>query len=139
MPKREKKNVVTFDDLTLKRIIDEALSRDQKFCNILQMLLSTGARPNDLLNFRVEDFNFNSNILNIRISKTNREIKFPIYDELLNFIEKNMKEEFSGNKTDLIFKPFTVIAISKRFIRIKKKLGSSGVYKRAAKLILIKH
>jgi integrase len=84
------------------------------------MLLLTGVRPNDLLNFRVEDFNFDSNVLNIRISKTNREIKFPIYDELLYFIEKNMKEEFGGDKTELIFKPFTVIAISKRFIRIKK-------------------
>ena len=46
-----------------------------------------------------------------------------IYNELLNYIAKNMKEEFSGDKTELIFKPFTVNTISRRFIRIKKKLG----------------
>jgi len=128
MPKREKKNVVTFDDLTLKRIIDEALNIDPKFCNILQMLLLTGARPSDVLNFKVGDFNFDSNILNIRISKTNREIKFPLFEELLDFIEKNMKEEFGSDKTELIFEPFTVYAISTRFIRIKKQLMLTEKY-----------
>ena len=119
----EKKNVVTFDDLMLKRITDEALNRDPKFHNILQMLLLTGVRPNDLLNFKICDFDFDKKILYIRISKTDREIKFPLYNELLTFIESDMKEEFSSDKAELVFKSFTVNSVSKRFIRIKKRLG----------------
>ena len=123
MPKREKKNVVSFDDAILKRILDEALIRDEKLYNVLQMFLLTGARPSDVLNFKVGDFNFAEKILYIRISKTNREIKFPLYDELLTFIEANMKDDFNQDNTELVFKSFTVNSVSKRFMRIKKKLG----------------
>ena len=34
-----------------------------------------------------------------------------------------MKEEFSRDKTELVFKSFTVNSVSRRFIRIKKRLG----------------
>ena len=34
-----------------------------------------------------------------------------------------MKDVFNKDKTELVFKSFTVNSISKRFMRIKKKLG----------------
>lgn len=119
IPKRDRNNIVIFEKEDLEKILNEAKIRDQKFYKCLMMLLLTGLRPTDLLELKVGSFNLAKKIINLRISKTQKEIKFPIYDELENFIETELKEELEKENSHLIFGEFTVETLGKRFSRIK--------------------
>lgn len=122
VPKRERKNVVIFKDSDLDDIFELAKERDINLYFYLKMLLFTGLRPSDLVNLKVGNFDFNKNIITIKISKTSKGIKFPIYDELKSFIDENMREHFQKDKEMAVFEPFNIEIVRKRFLRIKRVL-----------------
>jgi len=122
IPKRERKSIVIFDKSELEDILSVAKERDKKFYNSLMLLLLTGLRPIDLVNLKINNFDFNRKLISIKISKTNKEIKFPLYSELETFISSNMQEEFQKDSEDFLLKGFNVEIIGKRFRRIKKQL-----------------
>ena len=93
------------------------------------LLLLTGLRPIDLVKLKIGDFDFSKKLINIKISKTKKEIKFPIFSELLTFLESNMKEEFEKDKDNYLLSGFNVEIISRRFRRIKKLLNISNNFK----------
>ena len=103
VPKRERKNVIIFNNIDLCDILDVAKERDVNLFNYLNLLLLTGFRPSDLLGLKISDFDFEKNIINLNISKTSKGIKFPIYIELKNFLESNMSEYFQKDKESLLF------------------------------------
>jgi len=123
IPKVKRNNIVIFDRSDLEDILNIAKERDPIYYNCLMMLLLTGLRPIDLLKLKVSDFDFDRRQINVRISKTSKEIKFPIFDELESFIKNNMEIEFSNDKDENVFKGYNVEIVSKRFRRIKKVLS----------------
>lgn len=122
IPKRERKNIIIFAESDLEDIFEVAKERNIDLYNYLKLLLLTGLRPSDLLSLKVSDFNFDKNIINIKMSKTSKEIKFPIYDGLRHFIDQNMKEHFQKDKGMRVFDSFNIEIVRKRFLRIKKAL-----------------
>lgn len=128
IPKLKRNNIVTFDKTDLEDILKIAKERDPLYFNCLMMLLLTGLRPVDLIRLKISDFDFSRMQINVRISKTSKEIKFPIFDELQLFIKENMQIEFDKDRTDFVFKGFSVETISRRFRRIKKVLMINEKY-----------
>ena len=123
IPKVKRNNIVIFDRSDLEDILNIAKERDPIYYNCLMMLLLTGLRPIDLLKLKISDFDFDRRQINVKISKTSKEIKFPIFDELEIFIKNNMEIEFSNDKDENVFKGYNVEIVSKRFRRIKKVLS----------------
>ena len=123
IPKVKRTNIVIFDRSDLEDILKIALERDPLYYNCLMMLLLTGLRPVDLLNLKISDFDFDRKQINVKISKTSKEIKFPIFDELEIFIRNNMEKEFSNDRNKYVFDGYNVETVSKRFRRIKKALS----------------
>lgn len=127
-PRRERKNIVTFKDEMLEQILKEAYDRDYTFYCVLRLLRLTGIRPVDLLRLKKSDFDFKNRIINVVISKTKKEIKFPIYQELYDFLRDEMKGLSELHDDERIFEGFTVRIVGKRFRSIKIKLGIKDRY-----------
>lgn len=125
IPKATHKSVVVFDEEDLNEILGEAKKRDANYYNCLRMLLMTGIRPTDLLSLSVKDLDFSSIKINVRISKTSKEFRFPIYNELFNFLTENMAEELRRNGNEPLFPQFNVEILGRRFRRILKHLEVS--------------
>ncbi len=123
IPKRGRNSIVVFDDIVLKQILNETLKRDKNLYNCYMLLLLTGIRPIDLINLKVGNFDLEKKLINIRMSKTLKEIQFPIYDELLQYINENLKSELEKNPNKILFENFSVEILGKRFRRIKKFLN----------------
>lgn len=103
--------------------MDLSKEQDPEFYKVLVLLGATGIRPCDVVNLKVKDFDLISGKISVKMSKTSREIQFPIYDDLKSFIEQEMPEIISGEKEKRIFDNFTVYIIGRRFRRVKEKLG----------------
>lgn len=123
IPKKDRNNIVIFNSHDLDNILEMAKERDRKYYNALMILLLTGIRPIDLIKIKIENFDLENNILNISISKTSKQIEFPLYDDLYEFLNNNMYEDVKGNKNLLLFEGFSVENLGKRFRRITKTLG----------------
>ena len=128
IPKVKRNNIVIFDRSDLEDILKIAKERDPLYYNCLMMLLLTGLRPVDLLKLKISDFDFDRKQINVKISKTSKEIKFPIFHELEVFIKDNMEMEFSNDRNRLVFDGYNVETVSKRFRRIKKVLSINEKY-----------
>ncbi|HEX2787576.1 MAG TPA: site-specific integrase [Ignavibacteria bacterium] len=122
MPRSPKKLIKTFDSNMIENILSLAKQRDHKYYCFLKMLLLTGQRPGDVLNFRFKDMNLEKDLLFIKISKTDKQIYFPIYNELRKFILTDIMQ-YQIEPEDLIFEGFNISIVSKRLIRIKKQLN----------------
>lgn len=127
-PRRQRKSIVTFKDEMLEQILKEAYERDYTFYCVLRLLRLTGIRPVDLLRLKKGDFDFKNRIINVVISKTKKEIKFPIYQELYDFLRDEMKGLSELHDDERIFEGFTVRIVGKRFRSIKIKLGIKDKY-----------
>lgn len=103
IPKVKRNNIVIFDRSDLEDILKIAKERDPLYYNCLMMLLLTGLRPVDLLKLKISDFDFDRKQINVKISKTSKEIKFPIFHELEIFIKYSMEMEFSNDRKRLVF------------------------------------
>jgi len=130
IPKRIKNNIVFFSDKMMDDILRVAKERDVKYYKFLMMLLLTGQRPTDVLGLRVCDIDLKKNIIQINISKTDKQIFFPIYDELEKFIEKELSFMKDISSDERIFNEFNSDTIRKRFQRIKKhlKINEKNIY-----------
>jgi len=123
LPKRARKAVTTFPKEMLDALLEESLRRDYTFYCILKMLGNTAIRPIDLLNLKVGDLDFENNAILVRMSKVSNEIKFPIYNELKEFLFMEMKDVVSKSKEEYLFPGYSVARVGRKFRRIKLKLG----------------
>jgi len=123
VPKRVKRNIVFFKEKMLDDILRVAKERDQEFYKFLMMLLLTGQRPIDVLGLTVGNIDMENNLIIVNISKTDKQIIFPIYDELKDFIEKQLSRIKDVDEHEKIFKDFNSNIVRKRFQRIKMHLG----------------
>jgi len=122
-PVEQKKQVVTFTDDELIKILEIAKKHDPEFYKALVFLNSTGIRPCDFVNLVAGDFDFENEIISIKMSKTSREIHFPMYKELKDFLEKELPEIKTKDKEEKVFGKFTVYTMGRRLRRIKIKMG----------------
>jgi integrase len=125
IPKPEHKTITTFDSISFKKIIDDVKERDKQLYHYLCFLSFTGARPGDIARLTYGDININNKNddgIKIKISKTSREIMFPMYDALKNFILEEFPDYQTKDKDELIFKGFKVYYFGKKFSRLKKRL-----------------
>jgi integrase/recombinase XerD len=125
VPKPEHKAIITFDEGVLKSVLDEAKLIDLNFYRALYILSATGMRPGDLLNLQFKNIDLQENELKIKISKTSREIIFPLYNKLREFIVSEYPDLTSKNPEEKIFSEFYIYSLSRRFMRIKKRLNLS--------------
>lgn len=121
-------NIVTFEQDMLDKILEEAKRTDTDFYHILMMLLLTGVRPCDLLKLKVGDIDVKNLLIHLNISKTRRQIEFPLYDQLLKFLVNEMLYINKLEKDDHLFPGFNVNMLGKKFRRLKKKLKIDDKY-----------
>jgi integrase len=94
-PKKAVKNIIYFSLSDLKNILNLAKLKDTKYYLVYKLLLLTGQRPGDILKIKVGDFDLYRSVLNMKVSKTNNEFKFPIYDQLRIFLINEIKRNTS--------------------------------------------
>lgn len=123
IPKRVKKNIVFFSEKMLDDILRVAKEKDEEYYKFLMMLLMTGQRPIDVLGLTAGNVEMDNMVIVVNISKTNKQIIFPIYDELKEFIESELTHIKGTDSDERIFKDFNSEIIHKRFQRIKIHLG----------------
>ncbi|MDD5361411.1 MAG: tyrosine-type recombinase/integrase [Ignavibacteria bacterium] len=122
IPKRVKRNIVFFNQKMLDDILKTAKERDPEYYKFLMMLLLTGQRPIDVLSLKVGNIDLGNKIIIVNISKTNKQIIFPLYDDLKHFIESELSENIRGDKQQRVFKDFNLEIVRKRYMRIKRHL-----------------
>jgi len=122
IPKRAKRNIVFFNENMLEDILRVARERDEEYYKFLNMLLLTGQRPIDILGLTFDNIDMENNVIVVNISKTDKQIIFPIYNDLKDFIKTELNYNETADKTDRIFKDFNSEIVEKRFQRIKKHL-----------------
>ena len=101
-------------------------SRDKQLYHYLCFLSFTGARPGDIIRLRYSNIIINNNDddgIKIKISKTSREIIFPMYNALKDFILEEFPDFRERNSSELVFKGCKVYNFGKKFFRMKKRLG----------------
>lgn len=126
VPKPEHKTITTFDSISFKKMIDDVKARDKQLYHYLCLLSFTGARPGDIIRLTYGDIIINNNKddgIRIKISKTSREIIFPMYNDLKNFILEELPDFKERDSGELIFKGCKVYNFGKKFFRLKKRLG----------------
>lgn len=126
IPKPEHKTIITFDSVSFKKIIEDVKARDKQLYQYLCFLSFTGARPGDIIRLTYGDININNNDndgIRIKISKTSREIIFPMYNALKDFIIEEFPDFKERDSSELIFKGCKVYNFGKKFFRLKKRLG----------------
>ncbi|HEY5536684.1 MAG TPA: site-specific integrase [Ignavibacteria bacterium] len=128
-PRKHRKSIVTFSERMLNQILIIAKERDYMFYCILNLLALTGIRPCDLLRLKVADFNLDIKIIDVKISKTRKEIKFPIYNELYKFLTEEMNIKNFSDKDALLFGKYSVRIIGGRFRKIKRFLKITEKHK----------
>lgn len=123
IPKRIKMNIVCFSDKMIDDILRVALTKDQEYFKFLMLLLLTGARPIDVLSLTVGNFNLKEKVLTITISKTDKQILFPIYDVFGVFIDEQLNVIRDLQNDSRLFSKFNSENIRKKFQRIKLQLN----------------
>ncbi|MBN8571952.1 MAG: site-specific integrase [Ignavibacteria bacterium] len=126
---KNRTSIVTFDNALSDKLLTEAYSRDFIFYCILKLLGFTGIRPVDLLKLRVKDLDFDNKRIRVRISKTSKEILFPMYDELETFLREEMKDIVNQNSDTLLIEGYSVDRVGRKFRRMKVRLGILEKYK----------
>lgn len=125
-PKAEIKPIIIFEENHLNIILEKAKQRDIEYYKIYKMLLLTAIRPCDLFTLKAGDFNLSQNIIQFKISKTNRTLDFPMYNDLKKFIDQEFQEIKSMSRNEIVFKKYNVIRIGKTFRKILKESGLTG-------------
>ena len=129
IPKVTHHAVTIFEDDDLIEILAEAKKRDNHYYNCLVLLLMTGLRPVDLLNLKIQDFDFKRMKINVSVSKTGKAFSFPVYEKLHKFLVEEMADEFNKEGDAHLFPTFTVEVLGKRFRRIIKYLSLGKIRK----------
>jgi len=122
-PKKSVKNIISFDQIDLKKILKVAKKKDLKYYHAYMMFLLTGQRPGDVLELQIRDIDFNKKIIYFRVSKTASEFKFPIYGKLERFLRDEMELSEKSDRDTYLFQGLTVNAVGQAFRKIKKALG----------------
>jgi integrase len=131
IPKPEHKSITTFDLDSYQKILQDVKERDKQFYKYLYLLSATGARPGDILRLTYGNIIINNNDedgIKIKISKTSREILFPMYNALKNFILEEFPDFKERDSDELIFKDCKVYNFGKKFSRLKKRLNLNKLY-----------
>ena len=118
IPKVTSKPIITFADKDIKKILEYAKSLNTEYFIIYKFLLLTGIRPGDIFGICAGDFDFQKKILRLKISKTSRAIDFPIYKDLMKFINTYLSRIKSLDQEDRIFQKYNVDRIGKTFRKI---------------------
>lgn len=122
-PKKAVKNIINFSPIDLDKILDLAKMKDTRYYLAFKLFLLTGQRPGDVLNFKVRDFDLHNKVININVSKTTSEFKFPIYDKLEIYLLNELRIQDYEDIDSVLFPKMTVNAFGKAFRKIKIELG----------------
>lgn len=122
VPKPEHRNIIIMSDTEINTILDHAKNTDRVFYKYLGLLTLTGMRPGDLTNQNYGNINLAKNVMKISISKTNMEIEFPLYNELLKFIQDEFPKIDKHSPSELLFPDYKPHLIGRKFKRLKKSL-----------------
>ncbi|HZH38774.1 MAG TPA: tyrosine-type recombinase/integrase [Bacillales bacterium] len=131
IPPRLLKNVEVYTLDVQEKIFTEALRRRMDYYQYLKMLRLTGQRPIDVLNLKNTDFVLNTAFpyVNIKIMKRSREVNFPLYEELYDFVKENFSDILNDPTQKRLFGKLSINAVNTMFKRVKKKLKLTEKWK----------
>lgn len=123
IPKPIHKSITTFDKQSIDVIMESLKLSDQKFYKYLFLLNATGARPGDILRLKYGDIDLINEEIRIKIQKTSREVIFPLYNALKDFITAEFSDINKINPEENIFKEYNIPKVGKKFKKLKTELG----------------
>ena len=83
---------ITIPRKEMEKILEKLKKRNIKHFKVVALLLLTGMRISELLRLTFEDIDFRENIMIIRNNKGRRIDKFPLYDELKEFLLREFSD-----------------------------------------------
>ena len=81
-----------FSDSQIDRIFEAAKANKNLFV-ALHLLSLTGFRISAMVSLKISDIDFDKNVIKLYNSKTKTYNEFPLYDQLKNFIKKNVPDD----------------------------------------------
>lgn len=127
IPRPITNNITVMRDAELNRIFMKCRKEDKLFYKFLKLLNLTGARPGDILSLNLNSINFETGILRINISKTSRQIDFPMYEELRTFLQEEIFTTERNIGTS-IFDEYKSHTITRKFSKLKRQLNLNKEY-----------
>ena len=91
-PKEPEKEITVFSDTQIDRIFEAAKANKNLFV-ALHLLSLTGFRISAMVSLKMTDIDFEKDVIKLYNSKTKSYNEFPLYDQLKNFIKKNVPTE----------------------------------------------
>ena len=89
-PKEPDKEITVFSDSQIEEIFKVTKKNNKKLYVALNLLSMTGFRISALVSLKMTDIDFEKNVIKLYNSKTKSYNEFPLYDQLKNFIKKNV-------------------------------------------------
>ena len=89
VPKTPDKEIIVFTDSQIDRIF-EAAKPNKSLWVALNLLGLTGFRVSAMISLKMTDIDFEKNVIKLYNSKTKSYNEFPLYNQLKNFIKKNV-------------------------------------------------
>lgn len=95
IPRAEVKEIITFEKSDLKLILGKLESKVPQFQRMVYLLLYTGLRPSDIINIRIEDVDFENQIIKYYSIKSKKYCQIPVYYKLFPLLLE-WKESVTG-------------------------------------------
>lgn len=96
MVSQEVKEIILFSDADLVKIMENLSEKNSNFRTMIYTLIYTGLRPTDIINLKVSDVDFTSNVLHYFSIKTQKHFVIPIHPELIPILQARCTEVETG-------------------------------------------
>ena len=108
LPKADKSPTETYTDSELHFLLKKPNLKKCSFTEykcwvITNFLLSTGIRQNSLINIRINDIDFDSNIIHVNVTKNRKPLLIPMNKDIKKILEEYIKYRQAEDKEDYLF------------------------------------
>ena len=107
IPKVDKTPIETYTDSDLQKLLKkpnlkQCTFTEYKMWVMTNFLLSTGVRQKSLLNIKIQDLDFDSELINITHTKNRKALIIPMNSDIKKILQEYLKHR-SGEKDDYLF------------------------------------
>lgn len=92
----EKREIVTFTTKDIVKLFNGLKDKSLNFKTTIYLLFYTGLRPTDILNFKVENINWDDNTIQYYSQKSDEYFFVPIHNDLIPILKERSEELKSG-------------------------------------------
>lgn len=108
LPKTDKSPTETYTNEELRKLLVKPNLKKCGFTEykcwvIINFLLSTGVRQNSLINIRIKDVDFETEVVHVNVTKNRKPLIIPMNKDLQKILKEYLKYRQSGDENDYLF------------------------------------